>query len=395
MWFCLLVFSFFTSAQTNNFLRGKVVDAASQSSIANCSVFINSTSRGTVTNQKGEFILQNLPEGKHQLIISSIGYQTFVFEYSSAQLPLELNVSLKEKTTDLSEITIEPDVKNGWRIWGKTFLINFIGSTENANECSIKNISVLHFRFSKKANRLTVVADEPLIIENKALGYSIKYQLEQFYCDFHSQVSLYLGFPLFTEMSTSRKKKERQWEEKRKEAYLGSVMHFMKSIYANKVQQQGFNLVRKLKILNIEKQRVKNIYTIATQTTDTFQVQKDGSMKKMDRNDLISKDSIPYYESVLSKPDFFERYIPVSPDSIITVNNDGTKSIFFTDSIYVLYTTPKDLILRQSMIFLSTPQPVIIYSNGIYSPPQELFTNGYWGRFEKMANDLPIDYEEK
>jgi hypothetical protein len=47
------------------------------------------------------------------------------------------------------------------------------------------------------------------------------------------------------------------------------------------------------------------------------------------------------------------------------------------------------------MIFLTTPVPVKIFSNGIYSPPQEIVTNDYWGRSEKIANELPLDHEEK
>ncbi|HEX4372095.1 MAG TPA: carboxypeptidase-like regulatory domain-containing protein, partial [Puia sp.] len=181
LFFLLFLFYFSSSAQSTNFLKGKVVDDTTKMPIANCSVFINSTSKGTVTNNKGEFILENLPEGNHELIISSIGYQTFVYDYSSAQLPLDVRVSLKQKTTELSEITVEPEVKDGWHVWGQTFLNNFIGTTENAKDCSIKNTGALHFRFSQKNNRLTVIADEPLVIENKALGYTVKYQLEEFY----------------------------------------------------------------------------------------------------------------------------------------------------------------------------------------------------------------------
>jgi hypothetical protein len=41
-----------------------------------------------------------------------------------------------------------------------------------------------------------------------------------------------------------------------------------------------------------------------------------------------------------------------------------------------------------------TPSPIKIYNNGIYYPPQEVVTNGYWGKFGKVANELPLDYEE-
>src|SRR5580704_8763434 len=169
-------------SQSADLIKGKVTDAATKSPLYECSVFINSTSKGTVTNSAGDFILQNLPEGKHQLIISSIGYQTFVYDFNSSDLPLDLNVTLNRKSTELSAFTVEPEVNDGWAIWGKTFLDNFIGTSDNATHCAIKNVKALHFYYSEKRNKLTVVADEPLIIENKSLGYAIKYQLEEFYC---------------------------------------------------------------------------------------------------------------------------------------------------------------------------------------------------------------------
>src|SRR5579862_1486252 len=257
LFYLLFIFCFSSSAQSTNFLKGNVIDEATKAPIGNCSVFINSTSKGTVTNDKGEFMLQNLPEGNHELIISSIGYQTFAYDYRSADLPLDVRVSLKQKTTELSEITVEPEVKDGWKVWGKTFLNNFIGTTENANGCTIRNATALHFRFSQKTNRLTVFADEPLMIENEALGYSVKYQLEDFYVDFHERLSFYLGYPLFTEMITYRNKKQKQWKKKRQEAYLGSIIHFMRSLFYAQLKKQGFELVRKMKVLNASKKKVK------------------------------------------------------------------------------------------------------------------------------------------
>ncbi|SRR5579871_20116 len=394
---CLFIwlFSFcLVFAQSTNFIKGKVFDAASKAPVNNCSVFINSTSKGTVTNNSGEFILQNLPGGKHELIISSIGYQTFVYEFNSTQLPLDLNVTLNQKSTELSEITIEPEVKDGWRVWGKTFLDNFIGTTENASHCTIKNTKALHFRFSEKRNRLTVFADEPLIIENKSLGYTIKYQLEDFYCDFHTHMILFLGFPLFTEMETEKKKQEMKWEEKRREVYLGSIIHFMKSLYNNQLAEQGFRIIRNFRIPNMEKKRVQDLYLGNIQTADTFQIGKNGTPLQVNQKRNFPKDSIIYYESVLRKPDFSVGYKAVIPDSLITANSDATKSLFFSDSLTILYTGP-DKKRDQSWVFLITPQPIIVYSNGLYSPPQEFVTNGYWSLFEKMANAVPVDYQEK
>ena len=273
---------------------------------------------------------------------------------------------------------------------------NFIGTTENAEDCSIKNISALHFHFSKKTNRLGVSADEPLIIENLALGYSIKYQLEEFYLDFHEQISFYLGFPFFTELVSDRKRKRTRWEEKRNEAYLGSMLHFMRAIYKGQSVQDGFQIIRKVKVLNIAKKQVKDMYrAYQSLLNDTMEIQKNGTLKKVHHDHIMSDDSVEYYSNILSKPDYTEVFRPVQPDSLVSTIDDETKSLFFTDSIFVVYKNPKSGSIQQSMIYLTTPAPLTIYSNGIYYPPQELVTNGFWGRYAKMANDLPIDYKGK
>jgi CarboxypepD_reg-like domain len=383
-------------AQPEDYIKGTVTDALTHAPIANCSVFINNTSRGTTSGQTGEFVIRDLPAGQHQLIISSIGYQTFSYDFSSDQLPLDFKVTLNLKTTNLKEVTIEPDVMDGWRIWGKTFLVNFIGTTENAQDCTITNIKALHFHFSKKTNRLSVSADEPLLIENKALGYSIKYQLEAFYCDFHAHINFYLGFPFFTELSTDHKKQQSRWEQKRKDAYQGSMLHFMRELYGGKSEKEGFQLLKKMKVINAQKKQVVDMYkSYQALLNDTLEMQKNGMLKKVHHDHLISADSVVYYNDILSKPDYYEEFRPIPVDTLVSVNDDQTISLFFTDSIFVLYKNPKDGSLQESKIYLATPAPIKIYSNGIYFPPQEIIVNGFWGAYEKVANDLPIDYQPK
>ena len=211
----LLVLCITSLAQSSNSIKGKITNRADGTAVSNCSIFINNTSKGTVTNAAGDFELMNVPAGKYQLIVSSIGYETFIYSFSSAQLPLNLKVSLTQKSTQLAAVVVEPALKNGWQIWGKTFIDNFIGTTPNAIDCTVKNTKALRFFFSKKKNKLTVHSDEPLIIQNKALGYVVKYQLEEFYCDFSTHVTLYLGYPFFQDMTAS-KNKMRHWKEERK-----------------------------------------------------------------------------------------------------------------------------------------------------------------------------------
>lgn len=340
---CFALLSTSSFSQAAHTIKGQVVDGAGGSPIVNCSVFINNTSKGTVTDGTGRFELSNIPDGKYQLIVSSIGYETYVKPFSGSELPLGLTISLKQKATALSAVTVEPFDPNGWDNWGKTFTDNFIGTTEYANQCTIKNKEVIRFRYSSKKDLLTAVADSPIIIENKALGYTLRYQLEQFSVNFSAGTNMYLGYPLFIDMPAPSNSWEALWKKNREKAYYGSVMHFIRSLYAN--QLQG-----------------------ATYYSSKFEVRRVGKGPK-EAGDLTA-------------------------DDLVTVHTDQTKSLFFTGDLSVAFRTKRKVgsDVRESTIRLLTPAPVQIEVNGYYDPPLELFMLGYWSLSEKCAGLLPLDY---
>src|ERR1700748_1209730 len=121
-----------------NTLIGSVKDSANGKPLAGVSVFLNSTSKGTVTRADGNFVLSGIPPGRYQLIISAIGYETFVTEITSRSLPPSLKVALHVKASELAAVVVEPYLKDGWKQWGKFFMDNFIGTTENAGSCNLK-----------------------------------------------------------------------------------------------------------------------------------------------------------------------------------------------------------------------------------------------------------------
>lgn len=93
-------------------VSGTILDQ-SGSPIPGVSVSFKSIKKGTSTNEKGSYELQQLPEGKYQVIFSMIGYQSAVLEIqvknganivrnlvmkSSAQQMKEVNVAGRSKT---------------------------------------------------------------------------------------------------------------------------------------------------------------------------------------------------------------------------------------------------------------------------------------------------------
>jgi CarboxypepD_reg-like domain len=344
--------------------------------LAGVSVFLNNTSRGTVTGTKGNFQLA-IPRGNYQLVFSAIGYATLVIDVNAARLPPPLHLLLHPKATELATVTVEPYEKHGWAWYGRFFLENFIGTGENAASCTLKNHEVLRFFFSRRTNRLSVTATEPLRIDNNALGYSLTYQLEVFKADFGNKSVQFSGYPYFQPMTTTKEDREKLWAFKRRQAYAGSMLHFMRSLYAGRTITQGFLVQKEVTGRNEEKRRVKEIYRPDFQKPGNF-----------------SMDTLYYFWDIIRQPDVMTWKIVVPPDSIFTTAADSSRELFFTGPVIVLYGVRGNngADLKTSGLQLITPKPLKVEENGNYYPPQEVFETGYWALSEKISNLLPVDY---
>lgn len=331
----LPLISSYADAQSGIDVSGKVTDALNGGPLANCNVFINGSSSGTMTDSNGGFTLTGLPSGKYKLIISSVGYETQTLDLVADRAPLAFAISLKRKITELSAVTVAPFVQDGWGLYGKLFLDNFIGTTRNAADCRVLNEAAIHFRFSQKDNLLTVVCDEPIQIENRALGYVLSYQLDWFSFDGNDSAFHYMGYSYFKELPAKDERTRQRWAENRRNAYESSIMHFMRSLYGQRVVEEA------------------------------FAVRRVGAGRK----------------------------VPLVADSLVTIQPDGSRTLSFPGELEVIYgkklrRTPQ----TESVIRLANGNPVVIAENGSYWPPMEIFATGFWAQSEKMANLLPVDY---
>jgi hypothetical protein len=373
-------------AQSSNYIKGRVVNGETGTGIPNASVFISNTSKGSISNNAGEFELPDVPAGNYDLVVSCIGYETQVYSYKASQLPLKLRVQLAPKAEELQTVVVEPYEKDGWEKWGKFFIENFIGTSANAKNCSIKNYKALHFRNSKKRGQLTVTANEPLIIENKAMGYKIQYQLEGFSYGFSDHVLTYFGYALFDELN--KKGASKRQLKNREKAYNGSIVHFMTSLYHNRLIEEGFEIKRLYRTPNLEKQRVKNMYVRSSPSNPV-------------------KDSAEYYERILHGPDMLETYgnSLLTTDSLVTKTDALNKYLFFNDYLYIVFKKAKEdneyleyihekreAYWRISVVFLLNRRAITIDEKGNYSMPQDFMSYGYWSWSEKISSILPLDY---
>jgi hypothetical protein len=384
--YLLIAYLFVTTAslaqagntQATTTLAGLATDSATGKPLAGCSVYINNTSIGTVTGSDGSFQLHNIPKGRSELVISAIGYTTYVTEITGDHLPAEWRVRLRPKITELSAFTVEPYDKNGWSKYGRIFLDNFIGNSENINasSCTLRNHKVLRFFFSKKNNRLSVTATEPLIIENRALGYNLQYQLEHFSLDFNTHILFYLGYPLFREIATDRKHRQQEWADNRKYAYLGSLRQFLRSLYYDCPSLEGFSMRLPVMVADPEKQWVRRVYNPEF-SPDTY-----------------SKDSLNYYQHVLGQPDYVLKSQPIGTNDIVAIGHEGYRILYFTGTLEVSYKDARSVkAISSAGLELLTRSAIAIEADGSFFPAKELLASGRWSQTEKICNLLPFNYQ--
>ena len=173
----------------------------------------------------------------------------------------------------------------------------------------------------------------------------------------------------------------------------------MRTVYRNKLSEEGFEIRSLQKVPNIEKQRVKAIYAKRFSTTSG-----PHTAKTIDGTD--SKDSTAYYEKILAQKDYFDvigqHLLP--GDSIAYAIDSTLAGMEFNNYLLVIYSKgeapveysqqfPKSSTAMMSEIQLINHRPVEIQANGSYYYPTDLFSSGYWAWSEKIATMLPFDYE--
>ncbi|MBN8878576.1 MAG: carboxypeptidase-like regulatory domain-containing protein [Sphingobacteriales bacterium] len=332
-------------------VSGKIIDSATREPLAGASVYCQNTTVGTVTNKQGEFSL-SLKSGGYELIISFTGYQTrqLRISHSDAVIP---DIELAREEKSMTEVIIKSsnELKDGWERYGSFFIDHFIGTTPNAAKTTLLNPEVLKFYLLKKSNKLRVLATEPLQMENKALGYNLRYQLDSFIYNYNTDISSYSGFCLYSELDGSDSLKN-VWAQNREKAYYGSKLHFMRSYYDSTLLENGY-------------------------TVDMLDETND---KKFDR---ISNPYDTLYYGALDSTLQIEIWYPRK----ISITYTKQKP----DPEYLKqFKLPKNVAIQIS--YIDIRDAIAIKENGYYYDQKDWINQGYWS-WKNIADQLPYDYE--
>ena len=345
------------------------MDADTKRPIENVSVYISNSSNGSRTDSMGRFKLSIPSSGQFELVLSTMGYTTKAIPWSSFDKLDDLKIFLQVKAADLPDVVLRTYIKDGWKIWGKTFLDQFIGTYPLNDECKILNPDVIHFQFKKMDSVLIAFADETLLIENKKIGYLLHYDLTDFKLDFVNNRTYFQGYPLFEEVNSSRR-----ILKNRSDIYKGSLMHFMRSLFTNKINENHFEVRKAIKT-----------------------IQKGGKDVVIDGNTIYDINDIVKLEAI-------GPYLV--GDSIAYADSDNTAGLFFDNFLQITFTdkqVPYYFSKVRSMpgsgnqnitseITLTKKKPLYIFQNGSFQESNNLLITGYWAWAEKLGYLLPFDY---
>lgn len=352
-------------------VSGKVINDATELPIGGASVYINNTSAGTISNSSGEFsfTVSNVSQG--DMIVSSVGFEVLAVKVSmQAGHSKKFLCRLVVKQQDLKEVLVVSDRTR--QRWLAMFKENFLGVTQEANTCDLRNLDAIYFTKSADShpNSFNAYCDTPLVIINKMLGYKISFQLIEFSFDEGSGGTYYYGYTRFEEIG-----EKKRYFRNRENAYYGSTFHFYRSLIANRLADEGYLA-----------------YTLKKVT-----INNNNSGGKQGNSGPSS-----------GQAESFSAAVPVTAAGL--VQEDSTRQGFFKitagDKLMVQY--KKDPASRRylsSRVMLMDALPVGVRSyitslvpfffidkNGIAEDPLSVRYSGYWF-YEKAANMLPYDYQ--
>lgn len=342
-------------------LRGKITDAKTGEALPFTNVFINNTTIGAISDLEGNYEITGKIPPNLELVASFVGYVTKVEEVVLGNRnSVTVNFSLEPLQSLLSEVELKSRRDRVWERNMKRFEDVFIAVPDDpiaGRKAEILNPWVVDFEKVKVANRANYVkatAQEPIVIDNNALGYKIEFHLQDY--RWSKTSSRYYGQVFYTEKTPKDEKEAQLWRENRESSYQGSSRHLIQSIIINQSDTQGFRMYESIEA------------PLGRERTNSYDVE--------------------YGETIL----------PFPVDSVRKVSlENGNFRIFWPQRVEIHYL--KKYALNEYYVdfyhpisWITAPNGYFdVYRDGIPAHPTQLVLSGRMGR-QRVARSLPYDF---
>jgi hypothetical protein len=377
----------FAAIAQSGTITGVVTSAESKKPLPRASVFLSNSKTGTATTENGTFTLNDIRPGQYTLVVSILGYEEYNKVIMVGSEPIKLNIELAQKPLMLREVVISSAAD--WKKNYEWFRREFIGVDENAKYCDVINPHILDLVYNQTKQTLSAKGEEFLIVENKALGYRIKFLVDTFSADKINGIISSGGQRVFEDLPGTEAQKAK-WHEKREEAYYGSPMHFYRSLLENLLDQEGFVVYKFTRYINSERPKEE----LLIQKLKQFQLQQ-------------RRDSFMYYKNLELLPRYTGENIVKPPlqqyEIFSRMDQPGLYTMHFTRFLYIVFTKKHELVpdardfyrpmdmpdYEASILTLQGDFP-IFDNNGIVVGNNCLY-EGTWAN-KRLSDELPVDY---
>jgi CarboxypepD_reg-like domain len=369
-------------------ISGKIVRADTKSPVAGANVFFSNSSYGTTTNSNGTFTLNNVRPGQYTLVISHLGYTDFVETILVSKESITRNIELVPKSIVLRGVTITTGAD--WKRNFEQFKKEFIGVDENAKYCEIMNPQILDFTYYSTQKVLLAAADQFLIVENKALGYRVKFLIDTFRSDGINRIITFGGKRLFEELP-GNKAQQKKWRVARNISFYGSTMHFLRALYQDRLMEEGFEMHRYVRYVNPNRPPED----VILRNMDRFRLQ--GKVDSFNKWVEIARMSKYYHEMYYPEPSFISQVLRKGPQP-------GLFVFSFPDCMCIQYTKKQDPTNYGIYLPLNVPNyettiisfmgrenGCVFDMNGIVVAGAPLY-EGTWSK-SRLSQLLPVDFQ--
>lgn len=393
----LLTFSTGLHAQQLYTITGVVQDKKGET-LPGAGIYLSGYTTATVTDNDGKFVLAKLKPGSYEVVVQMIGYLPYSKSVVISDQTVNIKVVLQENTVQLREVVITADPNRERHL--QMFREFFIGRTPNSAKCKILNPEVLYTKFDGDHRVLSVTSNEFLVVENKALGYRLKYMLNLFEYNMDSRIVYFSGLPVFEDLKGSGGKRK-TWLKNREVAYAGSPQHFFQALYRNKVQEEGFIIYKRITVPN------------PNRPSDAYLAEARARVLRRRKIAAVSATMITDSLNILQRlADMPKAYTSldmrgVIADTLARQIHPNLMTMNYSDDLYILYTKEEEsvpysnsghYILRpltvpnyQISVVKMLQGPVSFYANGGMHDAKSLLYEGFWA-YEKVGDMVPMDY---
>ena len=355
--FLLAVYSFDFSVYCQT-ISGTVKNAKTGEAMPFANVFINNTTLGSTTNEKGNFMISGDLPRNVELVASFVGFVTAT-KTLNIKGSMTVHFELDPLESVLTEVQLKSRRDKKWERDLRRFKEVFLALPDDpfTSKLDIKNPWVLDFetvKDEKGPNYVHATTQEPLQLVNDALGYDVTYYLKDY--RFYKNRSSYVGFVFFKPQVLIDSAEIATIDANKETTYIGSVRHLLKSILLNRVSQEDFEIFQMLPT-NLIRPR-----------TNVYNLELDQSIKHVNA-DSIQRIPLPN-----------GNYRVIWPfDAEIHYRGKVWRNDYYSDIYYPIS-------------WISAPLGYFdIDRNGIPVVPSQVVLSGYMGR-QRMGRFLPHDF---